>query len=58
MSRISGDEIDEQGTVKNGFDYNLQIWVRNYICQDVGAGSDKHAGQDIRNIPDAEKRVE
>ena len=35
MSRISNDEI-VTGMVKNGFDYDLQVWVKNYIIQPCG----------------------
>ena len=49
MSRISNDII-VNGIVKNGFDYDLQIWVKNYICQDVGFNRDKYKGKDIRTI--------
>jgi len=64
MSRISSDTIDAQGIVKDGFDYELQVWVRDYIVQDCGH---RHFGaaccnahilrrQDIRKIPDHECR--
>lgn len=29
MSRESSDELDEHGCIKNGFDYNLQVWVKD-----------------------------
>ena len=35
MTRLSGDEIVD-GIVKNGYDYDLQVWVKNYIIQDCG----------------------
>lgn len=54
MSRTGYDEI-ENGCVKNGFDYKLQVWVKNWICQDVGLGKE-YAGQDIRNIYNADKQ--
>lgn len=51
MSRISTDEI-VNGIVKNGFDYDLQVWVTNYKI--VLAGSLERTaelkGQDIRNV--------
>ena len=69
MSRTSTDELDAQGIVKNGFDYNLQVWVKDYKAQmcghpesmrDNGRGCcDAYflAGQDIRNIEGHEVRV-
>ncbi|KKL12908.1 hypothetical protein LCGC14_2531060 [marine sediment metagenome] len=33
MSRESTDEI-RNGRVFNGFDYSLQVWVKNGTCQD------------------------
>ena len=35
MSRISKDVI-VNGVVKDGFDYDLQVWVKDYIIQDCG----------------------
>lgn len=51
--RTGQDDIDKQGIVRNGFDYNLQIWIKDYICQDVGSNRARYAGQDIRNIKEA-----
>lgn len=56
MSRLSTDETDRQGRVKNGFDYNLQVWVKDYITQPVGLGARQYAGKDIRTIPGHEER--
>ena len=44
--------------VKNGFDYDLQVWVKNYIIQRCGHKNDfscncngkKFMGQNIKNI--------
>ncbi len=51
MSRTSNDEI-VNGKVKNGFDYNLQVWVKDYKI--VLAGNLERTkqlkGQDIRNM--------
>ena len=55
MSRISSDEV-VNGTVKTGFDYSLQIWVKDFICQDVGLNRDKYASKDIRTIPERDQR--
>ncbi len=55
MIRMSTDLVID-GVVKMGFDYNLQIWVRDYICTDVGQGAEKCAGIDIRTIPEREDR--
>ena len=69
MSRTSIDEIDAEGIVKNGFDYSLQVWVKDYrvlMCghpesmRDNGRGCcDAYflAGQDIKTIPEAERRL-
>ena len=46
------------GIVKTGFDYDLQIWVVNFIIQPCGHKKDfickcngkKFAGQDIRKV--------
>jgi hypothetical protein len=54
MSRISGDEIRD-GRVFNGFDYELQVWVRDGIITDVGLGADKYARRSIFEIPEAEQ---
>lgn len=56
MSRTSSDQIVD-GITKNGFDYDLQVWVLNYIIQDCGhpesmrkcCNARLYAGQDIRN---------
>ena len=70
MSRISMDEVDAAGVVKNGFDYNLQVWVKNWIVQICGHPESMRSngrgcceayfltGQDIRNIDGHEVRTE
>lgn len=51
--RASNDEIIN-GIVKNGFDYDLQVWVVDYIIMDCGhkfacdCNARRYAGQDIR----------
>jgi hypothetical protein len=66
MSRVSGDEF-RHGRVWNGFDYELQVWVRNGIIQNCGhpammrtqdgpcCNAYHLAGQKILDIPRAEK---
>jgi len=57
MSRLSNDEIIN-GHLKNGFDYDLQLWVLDYIIQDCGHPGDfgcvcngrRLKGQDIREV--------
>jgi hypothetical protein len=53
--RQSKDELNQDGTIKNGFDYNLQVWIRDGICTDVGSGA-KYAGKPIKSIPGHEIR--
>lgn len=54
MTRFSSDEI-VNGIVKNGFDYDLQVWVVGYIIMDCdhrfacGCNARRYAGQDIRS---------
>jgi len=66
MSRMSTDQIDPNGIVKNGFHYGLQVWVIDYIIQDCGhplpSGDKKnccnagyYAGYDIRRF---EEKIE
>ena len=58
MSRQSVNE-EVAGVVKNGFDYDLQVWVKDYIVIDCGhpeymqpdcCNMHTFAEQDIRNI--------
>ncbi|KKM20846.1 hypothetical protein LCGC14_1641400 [marine sediment metagenome] len=55
MSRKSTDELAPDGSILNGFDYNLQVWVLNGICEDVGMGR-KYAGQKVTDIQGHETR--
>ena len=60
--RTSSDQVDQEGVVVNGFDYDLQVWVRDYIVLDCWhpnrfsvtqwpcCEAHKLAGCDIRNI--------
>ena len=57
MSRESTDELAPDGSIHNGYDYNLQVWVRSGICQDVGLNSDKYVGQKVTDIPGHEVRA-
>jgi len=36
MSRLSNDQLDAYGNVFNGFDYDLQVWVKEGIIQRCG----------------------
>ena len=36
MSRQSQDQYDSDGKLVNGYDYQNQCWVMNYIIQDCG----------------------
>ena len=68
MTRSSGDELHPAtGRVWNGFDYRLQVWVRNGIVQPCGhppgrradgpcCAQDAHAGRSILAIEGAEAR--
>lgn len=56
MSRTSRDELAKDGTILNGYDYTLQVWVKDGICQDVGLNSDKYAGMKVASIPGHEVR--
>ena len=53
--RQSRDEVDQDGVVRNGFDYGLQVWVEDYKCLPVGLGA-LLAGRDIRTVPGHEVR--
>lgn len=68
MTRASRDELDPgTGRVWNGFDYRLQVWVRNGIVQPCGhparmqtsgpcCAQDAYAGRSILEIEGAEAR--
>ena len=55
--RTSADQVDNAGVVRNGFDYDLQVWVKDYII--VLAGSQEQTmrlcGIDIRGLRKNEK---
>ena len=55
MGRLSSDELAADGTILNGFDYHLQVWVIGGVCQPVGLGA-KHAGKVIKDVPGHEVR--
>lgn len=64
MSRESADEIRD-GAVYNGFDYDLQVWVRNGLVQGCGhpasmgkycCSAALYAGQILRDINGREAR--
>ena len=55
MSRMSRDELAPDGTILNGFDYAVQVWVEDGICLDVGGGR-KWAGMPIAEVPGHEVR--
>ena len=55
MSRESGDQLDTDNTIINGFDYNIQVWVKDGICLAVGSGK-KYAGLKIKDVPGHEVR--
>ena len=55
MSRMSTDELDETGHILNGYDYRLQVWVRDGVIQDVGQGGEL-VGRLITDVPGAEVR--
>jgi len=65
--RYSGDMLGEGGYIRNGYDYNLQVWVKDYKVLNCGhpermrtAGpccpAHTLAGRDVREIAGAEKR--
>ena len=55
MSRLIFDEIAPDGTILNGYDYNLQVWVEDGLCTDVGSGW-KYHGVPVRDVPGHEVR--
>ena len=55
--RYSQDETDSTGVVRNGFDYNLQVWVLNYVVQNVGLNAKEYSGKDVRTLPGHEVRT-
>lgn len=55
--RTSNDELASDGTILNGFDYNIQVWVKDGICLDVGSGKE-HQGKKIKDVPNHEVRLD
>lgn len=61
MTRTSMDMIDCQGITFNGYDYSLQVWVKDYhvepcshpldMRRQVCCNQMRFAGLDIRQIP-------
>lgn len=50
--RVSGDQY-QAGQLLNGFDYDLQVWVKAGVIQPVGSGYQDHkewAGQKVTDI--------
>ena len=63
MSRTSLDLMDPNRVVVTGYDYNIQVWVRDYIIQECGhreymdgCAACRWAGERIDNIPGHEER--
>ena len=52
------DNIEVKGIVKDGFNYTLQVWIKDYIIQNCGhkvnfgcnCNGRKYKGQDIRTL--------
>lgn len=65
MSRLSGDRVDINGVIVDGFDYHLQVWVENGVIQMCGHRDDcrvycnkkRLAGQMIADVPGHEVRT-
>lgn len=65
--RLSYDDIDDNGMVLCGYDYNLQVWVKDGIIQDCGhptemkqqfcCNSHRLAGHRISEIQGHEERL-
>lgn len=48
--RISNNQ-EVKGIIKNGFNYDLQVWIKDFIIQDLQVARDlKIAGKDIREV--------
>lgn len=68
MSRLSTDQLASDGTILNGYDYNIQVWVSNGIVTKCGHPFDidsvmgnccnagRYAGQRIADIDGHEVR--
>jgi len=45
MQRYEQNETACRGTAADlHFNYDLQVWVKGGVCQNVGAGRDRYAG--------------
>ena len=55
MSRLIFDEIAPDGTILNGYDYNLQVWVEDGVCLGDGLGKE-YIGMLIKDVPGHEVR--
>ena len=58
MTRTSLDMLDASRVVVTGYDYNLQVWVRDYVIVPcghpepmTGCNACKYAGEYIWNVP-------
>lgn len=49
MARTGRDTVDRDGYIRDGYDYELQVWTTAYIIQAVGQAK-ALAGRDIRTI--------
>jgi hypothetical protein len=69
VSRLSTDELAADGTIRNGFDYNVQVWVQNGRVVDCGhpasmksnpvypcCPAHEFAGREITSVPEHEVR--
>ena len=63
MTRYSSDVLDTEGVVRQGHDYNVSVWVEDYIIQRCGHRTFQDRcngcllhGQDIRTIDRHERR--
>jgi hypothetical protein len=55
--RTSSDELAKDGSILNGYDYMLQVWVIDGKVQNVGLNADKYVGKLINEIPGHEVRL-
>ena len=55
MSRESSDELADDGTILNGYDYQLQNWVVNGVLVDVG-NAREHWGKKVKDVLGHENR--
>ena len=69
MSRQSSDELAADGTILNGFDYNIQVWVIGgnvHRCEhpqsmraqgELCCNAWRYQGMDIKAVPGHEVRT-